>query len=1526
MKALQRGFVFLFLVLISGSLARAQETGPGNALNFTGATGYAQAPNGVWFSNDFTIEGWVFVRSYNNWSRLLDFSDGPNTNNVYLALSQGPSGFPVFGVFTNNNSTPVLEATNQLPLNQWAHLAATLSGTTATIYINGNPAGSTNLNRPPNVIRTNNYIGRSAYSSDSYPNALFDELRIWSGARTQGQIRAGMHRSLVGNEPGLMAYWRMDEGSGTTLTDGSGNGQTATLVGGTSWTNSTAPIVAGAGSALNFNAASNQFISIPHQAAYDAYPITVMTWFMVPTNNTASEGALINEHVPGTSSGYQIYLDGTQLSAYYFRDPNNNVFNSGIMSAGTVNDGFWHHAAMVVDAAGGRLYLDGVQKSTVPWSGTPGPTTTTNGLSLGSYPGTSYFSGQLDEVSIWTNALTATQIQAVMNHPLAGTEPGLVGYWRLDEGSGTNTADATTNGNTGSLINNPTWVSSGARLVVPDPGYGLNLIGNNAFAQVPNGVWFSNAFTIEGWVYARSYNSWSRLLDFGNGNYYQDVYLAFSAETNGYPTLGVFNADGSPPTLSSTNQLPLNQWAHLAATFDGTNSCIYINGILSAFGTNEVSPISVVRTNNYIGQSAFPADSHANAIFDEVRIWNVARTHGQIQDTMNRPLTGTEPNLVGYWRFDDGTGTNAVDGTGNGNDATLINGPTWTITSSPITLAPVIISVSVTNITSTKATLEALVNPSGSQRTLWFSYGTSTNYGFTNVMNAGNGLVSLLFTNNLTGLMPYMVYHFQISVSNSFGLTISGDQSFLAVDPAGVLTTPATAIASTSATLNGELSPDGTTAESWFQYGLTTNYGNVTPSVPVSHTNLVPVALSSVINNLYPGVLYHFSLVGSNSTGIDYGEDLTFTTIALPPAVAPEPASNLGVTNAQLNATVTANGDDTTVWFEYGLNTNYGSTTALTNISGTKLVAIPVTSLISNLAPGTVYHFQTVASNAVGVSYGGDQTFLTPIFGPVPGGFPGLGNSSAAWGDFDNDGRLDILIIGGDAEGISHAGVWRNTGNGFTNINAGLPSVSSGSVAWGDYDNDGLLDILICGETSSGPITQVWRNTGNGFTNINANLPGVLLSSVAWGDYDNDGRLDILLSGQSSSGVPITQVWRNTGHGFTNINAGLPGVSSGSVAWGDYDNDGLLDILISGLTSSGVPITQVWRNTGTGFTNINANLPGVWMSSAAWGDYDNDGRLDIIISGNTTVTAGADPITQIWRNTGTGFTNINANLPAFFQSSVAWGDYDNDGLLDILITGEDGTGSYHADVWRNTGNGFTNINAGMPGVFIGSATWGDYNNDGQLDILLTVDGIAQLWENQTTQTSPSPTATNTPPTAPTGLSASLSGSLLTLSWNPASDLQTPASGLSYNLRVGTSPGGSDIIGSMAGTNGTRRVPLKGTIQSEHYTLQLAPVPAAGTPIYWSVQSIDSSFAGSPFAPETILAVRPKFTSWRLLSDGTFEAQFNVASGTNYTIQASTDLVHWSDLLDFTFENSGPVLFTDPSSTNFPHRFYRFGQH
>ena len=420
----------------------------------------------------------------------------------------------------------------------------------------------------------------------------------------------------------------------------------------------------------------------------------------------------------------------------------------------------------------------------------------------------------------------------------------------------------------------------------------------------------------------------------------------------------------------------------------------------------------------------------------------------------------------------------------------------------------------------------------------------------------------------------------------------------------------------------------------------------------------------------------------------------------------------------------------------------------------------------------------------------------------------------------------------------------------FTNANPSLPGFFGGSGTWGDYDNDGRLDFLLTGYTHTGLVSRLYRNEGNGtFTwNTNAGLQGVYNGSVAWGDYDNDGRLDILLTGEAP-GLTST-LYHNNGDGtFTDIHAGLPGVHYSSVAWGDYDNDGWLDFLLTGITAT-ERISRLYHNNGDGtFTDINAGLPGVYDSSVAWGDYDNDGKLDFLLSGHT-ITGGSGPISRLYHNNGDGtFTDSNAGLPGAMLGSSAWGDYDNDGRFDILLTGV-----YFAELFHNDGNDtFTDINAGFPGLYPGFVAWGDYDNDGRLDFLLTggdsgaiSNYLSHLYHNNGG-------SYNSVPGAPTDLSATVSRAGATLlSWSAATDAQTPTAGLTYNLRVGITPGGCEIVSPQANpANGFRLLPQMGNRQQTLFAI-LKHLPAG---IYhWSVQTIDSAYAGSPFAAEASFAI------------------------------------------------------------------------
>ncbi len=217
-------------------------------------------------------------------------------------------------------------------------------------------------------------------------------------------------------------------------------------------------------------------------------------------------------------------------------------------------------------------------------------------------------------------------------------------------------------------------------------------------------------------------------------------------------------------------------------------------------------------------------------------------------------------------------------------------------------------------------------------------------------------------------------------------------------------------------------------------------------------------------------------------------------------------------------------------------------------------------------------------------------------------------------------------------------------------------------MAWGDYDNDGDLDILLTGlDSSAGRVAKVYRNDGGVLVDSGTAddaLTGVGGSSVAWGDYDNDGDLDILLTGANSSNTPVTKLYRNdgpaagSGWNFVDSGVALTGVSSSSVAWGDYDNDGDLDILLTGYSSDGV--AKVYRNDGGVFVDSGQPMtpsPASFYSSVAWGDYDNDGDLDILLTG---ADSSFNPVARVYRNDGGVFVDSGADDASPASPPAAW--------------------------------------------------------------------------------------------------------------------------------------------------------------------------------------------------------------------------------------------------------------------------------
>jgi hypothetical protein len=308
--------------------------------------------------------------------------------------------------------------------------------------------------------------------------------------------------------------------------------------------------------------------------------------------------------------------------------------------------------------------------------------------------------------------------------------------------------------------------------------------------------------------------------------------------------------------------------------------------------------------------------------------------------------------------------------------------------------APTVITTAATSVTSATATLNGTVNANNTSTTVGFDYGTSIAYelGFVPALESPvSGSATANVTTPVIGLVAGTVYHFRVSATNISGTSVGTDMTFTAADVPTVTTggfvwTPVTTNGTLA--LNGTVNANNYSTTVTFQYGLTTTYGTTVNATAVVTGNaatpvtIAPITLStSSLNNLY-----HYRTVAVNVSGTTYGSDMTFTTAIAPLATTaaatftvpatPSPTAPIGVT---LNGSVNANNAATTVIYEYGPTTSYGSTLAFPSNPVTGTTASTRAAVAQGLTPGATYHYRVTAGNVAGTTLGSDFSVLVPM-------------------------------------------------------------------------------------------------------------------------------------------------------------------------------------------------------------------------------------------------------------------------------------------------------------------------------------------------------------------------------------------------------------------------------------------------------------------------------------------------------------------------------------------------------------------
>lgn len=350
--------------------------------------------------------------------------------------------------------------------------------------------------------------------------------------------------------------------------------------------------------------------------------------------------------------------------------------------------------------------------------------------------------------------------------------------------------------------------------------------------------------------------------------------------------------------------------------------------------------------------------------------------------------------------------------------------------------------------------------------------------------------------------------------------------------------------------------------------------------------------------------------------------------------------------------------------------------------------------------------------------------------------FQTVHHSFISFADIDNDNDQDVLITGGNTSNQNTAKLYTNDGNGNYTLVTGTPfsGVYHGSLAFSDIDNDNDLDVLITGGLSQfqhQPSSKLYINDGLGNYTLESGTPftGVTQGCIAFSDIDNDNDQDVLIIGSNSSYQKIANLYINDGNGNYTLEAGTPFVPvyDGTISFLDIDNDNDDDVLITGTNGLSQHITNLYTNDGTGKYTLKIGTPfdGVRYSSVDFADIDNDNDQDLLITGQNNSSIKTS---KLYTNDGNGNYTLSTGTPfnGVWFSSIAFSDIDNDNDQDVLITGGDST-QYISNLYLNDSLGnFTLIGTPFDEISNGSVAFADIDNDNYQDLIITGTGLTQM--------------------------------------------------------------------------------------------------------------------------------------------------------------------------------------------------------
>ena len=512
----------------------------------------------------------------------------------------------------------------------------------------------------------------------------------------------------------------------------------------------------------------------------------------------------------------------------------------------------------------------------------------------------------------------------------------------------------------------------------------------------------------------------------------------------------------------------------------------------------------------------------------------------------------------------------------------------------------------------------------------------------------------------------------------------------------------------------------------------------------------------------------------------------------------------------------------------------------------------------------------TVAENAISQVTIVESTRLTKV---TDAPFDGVEDGKVSWGDYDQDGDMDLALMGQSSTGTI-TNVYINNDGTFANTNQNFTKFIGGDIEFVDVNQDGWLDVAVSGNSPEGRKSELYINQEGAFFELmeDYQVEGLSQSDMEWGDLDNDGDFDLIISGIDSSNNFQTYYYTNLGD-FNFKNETLfsdYGVINGEIDIVDADQDGDNDLFTNGTAGSvgsqfnhrGFFTNTYYRDgydedqSTTGNNSFNVGR-GLVDGNTIYADIDGDGELDFLTMGYDDSSKSSVKLES----------NLNAlsKLPVLKNVDFDFADYNNDGQSDLIIAGEDpDSGAAITKLYTTFpeyfGETYGIVDTGIviEGLRESSTDWIDYDNDGDLDLFLTgLDDSGQaksiLYKAENNNN------LNTAPAKITNLTATDEGfGTVEFNWDvPADNISKE---FRYDMKIGTSPGATDIMyaNANASTGSTLiNIPSLSTINGK------AAILNPGT-YYASVQAIDGGNRGGLFSDEITFTID---YDWKILNLG-----------------------------------------------------------